>query len=78
MLVDWIPETDDEVLVLPKEEIVTLATPKESLKDYYYQAIKEAYGIDLKNTEVDLKDDEIQDELLQILMNYEFDSEDVH
>ena len=76
-LCDWIPETEDEIIVLPKDAILTMVCPKESLRNHYYEIMENVYGINLENTEADIDELEIDDNM-KLLMEHDFDDEDQH
>lgn len=36
---DWVPESEDNIVVIPKSEVLTACTPKDSFLDVYYGEI---------------------------------------
>jgi hypothetical protein len=46
----WIPCTDDKLMVIPKDSIMTICIPIPEIEEFYHQTIQELSLVDLADT----------------------------
>lgn len=74
-LVDWMPSSKSNVLPIPKDKVITMASPQDSIQQHYLEL---QIG-DMEAEEEDLLDKELQREAnLQLLKKTQFDDDDMN
>lgn len=73
-LIEWFPSGRSSSLPIPKDHIITMDTPKNSVEDYYYDVMGEYYAPELELG----SEEEKQSRLFNKLNAHEFSDDEIN